>query len=113
MKESEKTFEEELVFPFDSPEFLERWQIWKYYKKKEHKFSYKSNVSEQAALKNLDTLSEHDEETALEIITQSIGNGWKGFFNLDKNGKRKQGTTNAELFEIFKRDFEANGGGKN
>lgn len=113
LKESEETFEEAIIFPFDSPEFLKRWEIWKYYKKKEHKFTYKSNFSEQAALTKLDNLSGHDEEISFEIITQSIANGWKGLFNLDKNGKYKQGTTNAELFEIFKRDFEENGGRTN
>lgn len=76
-----------LIYPFDSLEFKNYWMIWKEYKSKEHKFKYKSTTSEQAALKKLSELSNGLEKTAIEIINQSLSNGWKGFFKLDKNDK--------------------------
>lgn len=106
LKKSEKTlYEKPIEFPFDSENFLLHWNIWKYYKKTEHKFRYKSSLSEQGALNKLTKLADQDEETAIEIIIESISNGWKGFFNLDNNGKSKTGVTNSELFEVFKRKF--------
>lgn len=71
----------EVEFPYDSEIFEQLWQLWKKYKKEEHKFRYKSKVSEQAALKQLAKLAK-DEAEALAIIEQSIQNGWKGFFAL-------------------------------
>jgi len=78
---------EGLIFPFDSEEFINAWSMWKEYKKKEHKFSYKSVVSEQAALKSLSDKSNGNESDALKIIMNSIENGWKGFFKINTNGK--------------------------
>jgi hypothetical protein len=43
----------ELVFPFHSENFVYQWQIWKTYKKEQHRFTYKSEASEQAALTQL------------------------------------------------------------
>jgi len=70
----------EIIFPFDSIEFMKWWGYWKEYKLKEHGFKYKSEVSEQAALKKLTELSDAIESDAVKIIEQSIANGWKGFF---------------------------------
>ena len=80
---------EGLIFPFDSIEFKETWKMWKEYKKDEHKFNYKSIISEQAALKSLSDDSNCDEQMAIKIIMQSIENGWKGFFKIQNNGKQK------------------------
>ena len=80
---------EGLIFPFDSIEFKETWKMWKEYKKDEHKFNYKSIISEQAALKSLSNDSNCDEQTAIKIIMKSIENGWKGFFKIQNNGKQK------------------------
>jgi hypothetical protein len=85
----EKIKEEGLIFPFDSIEFKETWKMWKEYKKDEHKFNYKSIISEQAALKSLSNDSNCDEQMAIKIIMQSIENGWKGFFKIQNNGKQK------------------------
>jgi hypothetical protein len=80
---------EGLIFPFDSNEFIERWQMWKDYKSKEKGFKYKGVISEQAALKKLSSLSDGNELVAMEIIMASIENGWAGFFKIQKNGKQK------------------------
>jgi uncharacterized protein YdaU (DUF1376 family) len=70
----------ELKYPFETENFLKFWKIWKEYKRDEHKFNYKSIVSEQAALKQLANMSGGKEDKAIKLIEQSITNGWKGFF---------------------------------
>lgn len=78
--------------PF-SDNFLQVWTIWKDYKKKEHRFFFKSVHSEQEALNVLVKLSDGIEETAIDIIQQSIANGWKGLFALKhEHGKGKNGS---------------------
>jgi hypothetical protein len=42
----------------------------------------KTLVAAMAALASLAKLSNNVESAAIEIITQSIANGWKGFFAL-------------------------------
>jgi len=73
-----------IIYPFDTPEFEDRWKLWKQYKKEEHKFRYKSKVSEQAALKRLAELSNQDERNARELIEHAIAQGWKGFYKPNK-----------------------------
>jgi len=85
VKEEEKAeTKPDLIFPFDTPTFLKNWELWKQYKKEQHKFTYK-HISEQAALKSISNLSSGNEEKAIQIIHQSINNGWKGFFELKNN----------------------------
>lgn len=86
----------DLIFPFDSENFKEQWENWKQYKKDQHKFTYKGNLSEQAALKKLGELSQNSETIAIKIIHESISNGWAGFFKLKDNG---QSTTTETLAE--------------
>lgn len=79
----------ELIYPFDTKDFHEAWELWKLYKKQQFKFQYKSPITEQAALKSLSLLAKTPEE-AVAIIHQSMGNGWKGLFELKTkpvNGK--------------------------
>ncbi|MFA6973967.1 MAG: hypothetical protein WC238_04510 [Parcubacteria group bacterium] len=94
-KEREKEKENTLIYPFDSDTFKKVWQAWKDYKTKQHKFTFKTAMTEQAALKHLGELADQDELTALQIIEQSIANGWKGFFPL-KDNKHGQGQTTGD-----------------
>ena len=71
--------------PF-SLNFLKKWDEWKHYKKVQWKYTYKLQSAEQSAFNKLKNLSNGNEQTACEIIEQSISNGWKGFFEL-KSGK--------------------------
>lgn len=80
-----------LVFPFDTENFKDQWGLWKDYKSKEFNFRFKSPQSEQASLKELGKLSSNNEINAVEIIHQSMSNGWKGFFELKK---QNNGNTN-------------------
>lgn len=83
-KEKEKR-EEKIIFPFNTEKFRIAWGAWKQYKKEQHKFTYKGEHSEQIALKELSEKSNHNETTAINIIQQSIANGWKGLFQLKNN----------------------------
>ena len=79
---------EKVELPFESYEFKDAWEQFKFYKKKEFKFTYKTKQSERAALKELLTLSKGHEDIAIKIINQSLANGWKGLFNLKEDAKR-------------------------
>jgi hypothetical protein len=68
--------------PFNSEMFSKKWNEWKDYKKSCHKFLYKSETSEIITLNQLSKLAKNSEPDAIEIINQSIANGWKGFFEL-------------------------------
>lgn len=82
----------EVQFPFTGKDFMKVWKHWKDYKKKEFKFTYASPQSEQAALMKLANLSNQSEKTAIDIIMQSMENGWKGIFELktDTNGNKNK-----------------------
>ena len=67
---------------FIGDEIIEYWNLWKDYKSKQFKFNYKTVQSEQAAFDDLVRLSEKNCENAIEIIKQSMANGWKGLFEL-------------------------------
>lgn len=94
--ESERPDLKKIIYPFESENFLNIWKNWKEYKGAEHRFKFKSEQSEQAALNELVKVSKGHEDTAIEIIKQSMANGWKGFFELKNNinGKQKQPTGN-------------------
>ena len=62
--------------------FAEKWVEWIQYKK-EIKDSYKSPKSATGKAKQL---GQYTESAAINMIDQSISNGWKGIFPLVKNG---------------------------
>jgi uncharacterized protein YdaU (DUF1376 family) len=79
-----------------SDNFLVHWQNWIDYKKTSHKFVYKTEVSLKISFENLVRLSANNEQNAIEIINQSIANGWKGFFELKttQNANRIESVVN-------------------
>ena len=79
----------ELVFPFHSENFVYQWQIWKTYKKEQHRFTYKSEATEQAALTQLQKMATNQERKAIEILHYTMANGWKGFVE-PKTDPRKE-----------------------
>lgn len=89
----------QLIMPF-SEEFAATWELWKQYKWASHNFKYKSVFSEQAALEQVVTLSEGDEEKAIKIIKQSLRREWQGLFPLHEtttgNGKSKPTSKKSE-----------------
>jgi len=78
----DKSKKPEIILPWDDDRFCQVWEFWKQYKREEHNFGYKSEISEQAALSKLVTLSNDKIEIAMMIIKQSIEEGWKGLFEL-------------------------------
>lgn len=103
-KPETETKQKSLALPWDSEKFEDYWKIWKRYKKEEHKESYKSELTEQAALKKLCALGGGSEEIALQIIEESISNSWKGLFplkNHNVNGNNKTGKQE-KFAEYFK-----------
>ena len=85
---------EKLVMPFMSEQFLNAWDNWKKYKLAEFKFSYSSIQSEQAALTKLVKFAGGIENVAIEIIIESMANGWKGLFEIKQNNNGKSTTSN-------------------
>jgi len=83
----------DVVFPFDGLEFMNLWEQWKQYKSKEHNFKYKSIQSEQAGLNKLANLSNGNEQKAIQIIVQSLENGWKGLFDVKQSNNQNNGDT--------------------
>ena len=77
-----------IVMPFDSEDFKNWWDIWKEYRKKQHKFYYNSNHTEQARLKQLAEISQNDEQKAIQHIEEAIAGGWRKFYPL----RKKSGT---------------------
>lgn len=82
-----------VILPFEGSKFLEAWQMWKQYKKVEKGFMYKSSISEQAALLNLQKISNQNEQEAITIIHNAIAQGWAGLY-ADKKAKAKKGFDN-------------------
>ncbi len=93
-----------LELPWSGEKFDAAWTGWKQYKKSEHGFKYKSELSETAALKELSEFSEGNEEKAIQIIQTSIANGWKGFFKI-KNGIKQNGSIGKIDRAAFERRF--------
>lgn len=87
-KEAPKKKKEELVYPFESPEFRKMWEDWKEYKKAEHRFTFKTMKTEQASLHKLYEDAEHNEQLAIKAIGNAIASGWKGIF-ISREDKRE------------------------
>ena len=92
-KSKQKALEFNLPDNFNSETFLNAWNEWKEYKSKEHKFKYKSPISEAKQLNQLVNDSEKNVNLAVEMINNAIVKGWKGIYKLDnknvKNGAKQ------------------------
>lgn len=95
-KDKEKEAEKKIIYPFDSDTFKEKWKLWNAYRK-EKGCPYKTETSEQMALKKL---SEFDEQFAIGLIETSISNQWQGLiFTKTKheyNEQRKQSASSTD-----------------
>ena len=83
------TTKEKVVMPFEGDLFIEAWKLWKEYKRVEKNFRFKSSISEQASLLNLQKISNTNEQEAIKIIHNAIAQGWAGLY-ADKKDKRKK-----------------------
>ena len=73
-------------YPFELN--LESWKLWKEFRRKEFRTSYKT-LGENAAIKKLLRLSDGNKDVQAEIIQQSMENSWKGLFAVKSEKKRK------------------------
>lgn len=91
-----------IVYPWEGPRFLEAWGAWKLYREKEHRFKYKTAITEQTALKQLATVANGSEDMALRIMEQSVAFGWKGFFKIKDAPSQGNGSTDQEYLNELK-----------
>ena len=111
VKESKVNKKREIIFPFTSNEFINIWNLWKEYKHTEHKFRYKSEISEQSSLKKLSGLAKGNENTAIQILEDAMANGYKGFFELKNNNNgrdNKDEQRNEKYNRILQKIIEKN-----
>jgi len=73
-------------YPFELN--LDAWKLWKEFRRKEFRTSYKT-LGENAAIKKLLRLSNGNKYVQAEIIQQSMENSWKGLFAVKSEKKRK------------------------
>jgi hypothetical protein len=101
----EKTIRKErkIFLPWDTPDFVKAWELWKKYKKEEKNFRFKSEISEQAALKGLSEMTNHNEQEAIKAIHTAIEKGWAGLFKI-KNQKNGSGSALTEDQQSFLAD---------
>jgi transcription-repair coupling factor (superfamily II helicase) len=109
-KEKEALPQPTLIVPFESDGFKNIWEAWKTYKDQQHKFKYKSVATEQASLNQITQLAKGIEKDAIAIIVQSIGNGWKGFFELKNNTSSAQGNQKRTDLDEYKAQLARNMG---
>lgn len=79
----------EIIYPWSDALFLEAWDLWKKYKKESYRFSYKSVISEQAALLALTEISINSTD-AIALIKYAIARCWQGIY-FNENAFKQHG----------------------
>ena len=97
---TQNTNKKGIEMPFEGYKFAEAWQIWKQYKKVEKNFRFKSSISEQASLINLQKISNNNEEDAITIIHTAVAQGWSGLY-AGKKAKGKKEFDNAKYSDYL------------
>lgn len=101
-----KSKKKDIVFPFNSEDFLNNWDEWKQYKKSEHSFSYKSESTELKTIESLFKDSNGNEKLAIEMINNAIAKNWKGIYKINDNNNGKQFTRLTANEQLEKRFAE-------
>ena len=70
---------------FRTDKFIEVWRMWDTFRKELRKPLTKTSKAQQFKM-----LSDHNVDTAIKIVEQSIRNGWQGLFELKTNGKQAE-----------------------
>ena len=102
---------EGVVMPFETKEFADTWEVWKQERRERGTKKY-TQRGEQAALHKLQNDSQGDEATAVQMIHQSIANGWQGIFPLknQKNETKRSGPSDGSLLAEHLRRLAADSG---
>jgi uncharacterized protein YdaU (DUF1376 family) len=98
MKKGEKKSRNAALALWDGPNlpdclntktFLESWNKWKDYKKQMHRFKYKTQMSEQAAIDKLARECDSNSRTAELMIENSIAKQYMGIYPIKKETKQQ------------------------
>lgn len=84
---------DKVILPWKTENFEVAWDGWKKFKKTQHRFTYKTAETEQAAIERLVEIAEKSESEAIEIIKYSIAQGYQGLYKEKNNGSTKKQTT--------------------
>ena len=101
---SEYEYEDATEIVFDSvveKGIEEYWQKWKNYLNQEFSISYKGDISENEAKKELINLSQNNAEEAIKIIDYCIGKHWKNFYSPNKKRHGKPEGESPEQLAAF------------
>ena len=92
---SKTLLKKEIILPWKTETFIEKWDIWidERKEKKIKKYTYRG---EQAALHNLQKVSNGDEVTAIKIIQYSITHGYAGLWKLKTDYNKQRQPINRE-----------------
>ena len=91
----------EVLLPFQNKEFIEAWSVW-LNERKAKKLRKYTQLGEQTALHNLQTIAKDDYKTAILIINKSITHGWQGLFAIKGQKNRNITTTQSTVDWINK-----------
>jgi hypothetical protein len=67
--------------PFSDENFIAKWQEWLQYRKERRLAAY-TPTGLKATFTRLKRISQDNHSTAMQIIDQSLENGWQGLFEL-------------------------------
>lgn len=84
VKESKEESLRACDLPFVSEEFQNTWTEWELYRKQK-----KQKLTAVGARKQIKFLAKFTEREAIDILNQSMTNGWTGLFELKSNDKQK------------------------
>lgn len=89
--QNQDTVKMKVDLPWDDEAFEAIWAEWKEYLRKKHVFTY-FEASERITLESLHKLANGNVSTAIAIVKQSLGAGWKTFYELksEKHYKNKR-----------------------
>jgi predicted HTH transcriptional regulator len=87
-----------VIYPFQEKEFKDTWKIW-IEERRENSYKKYSLRAEQAALHNLQKISNNEYRTAIKIINQSISHGWRGLFALKSSKQTKPEFDSKKILE--------------
>lgn len=73
----------QITRPFPSESFSVAWDNWKIYKHQQHKFKYKSDISEQQGLNLLFKESHESEANAIQMLEYAMAKGYKGWIPMN------------------------------
>lgn len=87
------------ISPF-SENFRQTWADWKRYKFEQHKFQFKSDITEKTQFSQLVKLSEQNEAYAIELLNLAMGRGWATFHIPDKQKVKHNEPANRDQARI-------------